>query len=138
MGLRTLTFNETVQFFVEDCCNCGIPFAMTQEFKNKRVHDGKNFYCPNGHSQCYTENTAKRIARLEAEKTALQARVNSERERANNAETARKRETTRRKNLQKRVTAGCCPYCQRNFSQLTRHIHSKHPDKEHVATGELV
>ena len=44
----------TTQLVVEECCNCCALFAMTVEFKAKRLIDHKSFYCPAGHKQYYT------------------------------------------------------------------------------------
>ena len=67
-------FVGTTQLVVEECCNCCALFAMTVEFKAKRLIDHKSFYCPAGHRQYYTgksneeklrerlTNTEKRLA----------------------------------------------------------------------------
>lgn len=47
----------TVGFLVEDCCKCGITFAMTEDYATKRKNDHKSFYCPNGHAQYYTRKS---------------------------------------------------------------------------------
>ncbi len=47
-------FVGTTQLVVEECCNCYALFAMTVEFKAKRLIDHKSFYCPAGHKQYYT------------------------------------------------------------------------------------
>lgn len=37
---------------IEHCCECGIC-----DFKSRRLEDGKNFYCPAGHRQYYTQRS---------------------------------------------------------------------------------
>lgn len=133
---RGLTFSEsrTHRFYIEDCCACGVEFALTEQYYNERVKDHKLFYCPNGHSQHYTgKSDRERIAQLEAEKTALQARVNSERNARETAERARDRAKADKKRIETRVAKALCPYCNRSFadSRLARHIHTKHPEKAH-------
>ena len=51
-----------------DCANCGITFCLTQGLYDRRLKDGKGFYCPNGHSNVYrpTEDQ-QRIKALERE-----------------------------------------------------------------------
>lgn len=132
---RLSIFTETQQhkFRIEVCCNCGVEFAMTEDFYNERLGDKRLFYCPNGHNQHYIgESWKDQIATLSAEKTALQSRVNVERAGRERAEEKAQRETTKRKRLEKRVGNGVCPYCKRSFVVLARHIHSKHPEKAHA------
>lgn len=53
------------------CCECGVPFWITNSFHRKLVDSEKTFYCPNGHAQHFseTENSRlkKTIANLEKE-----------------------------------------------------------------------
>lgn len=41
----------------EECCNCGIEFAMPKNWKNILLDNHERFYCPRGHSQHYTGET---------------------------------------------------------------------------------
>ena len=49
-----------------ECCECGIPFCLTEGLYHARKRDGRSFTCPNGHHQSYrpTEDQ-KRITELE-------------------------------------------------------------------------
>lgn len=135
MSIRGNVITETTEFFVEECGNCGIPFAFTTRYKNERLGDKRQFFCPNGHSQSYLgKSWQQQITALEAEKTALQSRVNSERERAAAAERAKERAKKEAERMEKRAAAGLCPYCNRSFAaaRLQRHIHTKHPEKAHA------
>lgn len=51
----------------ETCCNCGIEFTMPADLQAALRRSHKTFYCPNGHGQHYSGETAdqKRIAQLE-------------------------------------------------------------------------
>ena len=44
-------------FEVEDCVACGVTFAMTTDYANKKKKDHRTFYCPNGHRQHYAEQS---------------------------------------------------------------------------------
>lgn len=124
---------QTRAFFEEqDCINCGVRFGVPYGYTERRRQDKKSFYCPNGHSMAYTESEADRLrrerdrlkqdtARLEDERRAAQQREVAALERAQAAE---KREAR----LKKRAAAGACPCCSRNFTNLARHIASKHPE----------
>lgn len=49
MSYRGATLQVQLQFVVEICCNCGMAFAVTNDFQDRRVNDHARFYCPNGH-----------------------------------------------------------------------------------------
>ena len=57
----------TISFITEICCheNCGITWAMTESFNDRRRNDHKYFYCPNGHRQHYVEKSDLEIAQAE-------------------------------------------------------------------------
>lgn len=121
-----------ILFEREECCNCGTPFAMTSEMMRKRRTDGENFYCPNGHSQRYTETTVMKLKKeLEHEKQRRMWAENS-RDCAREGEkaailgkSALKGVVTK---IKKRVAHGVCPCCQRTFINLQRHMGMKHPN----------
>lgn len=119
-------FVDEVWFEIEECCNCGMPFAMTTDFKNRRLKDHKSFYCPMGHGQHYTGWT---------EEQNLRRQLSREREKASQAETGRHMAEQRAQSIsrnytrmRKRVANGVCPCCNRSFENLRRHIETKHPD----------
>ena len=124
---RGSTFADCTLFFVEHCCNCGLPFAFPDEFKAERIRDKKTFYCPNGHSQNYIGKS------LEQQLREAQASLNEERglrrladEQRERARIEAKKAQTRAKNAVKRAEAGCCPHCKRTFQDVRRHLFSKH------------
>jgi RNase P subunit RPR2 len=126
--MRGLALKFQTELITEECCNCHMLFGMTKEFYDERKEKkGTEFFCPKGHSQHYTgESDAQRYKRMleEANKknTDLAGRVHG-------AETARGIAEKKAKRLLKRIRAGVCPHCQRTFSQLARHIESKHPER---------
>lgn len=65
----------TVNFETIDCCECGIKFQVPEEFDENRQEDGREFYCPNGHEQAYTEPTDDKVKKLEAETRELRKQV---------------------------------------------------------------
>ncbi len=56
------------EMITEECCVCGIKFAITK-IQHTRLNSCKNtFYCPNGHGQSYVgESDDKKIKRLHKE-----------------------------------------------------------------------
>lgn len=108
---------------VEDCCNCGIRFAMPADL-NRRLRDnpGTTFYCPKGHAQHYTGKSARqKLKDAEAREVALRDQL-----RAAEADA----EATRVRLLRdrRRFANGVCPCCNRSFDNVRRHMESKHPD----------
>lgn len=119
-------------FVVIDCCQCGMLFAMTEQFQSRRHTDGQSFYCPAGHSQRYTETELEK-ARKEIER----AKKRAENLSLMHDQEMRRRQITERQlaaqkgqatKLRKRIANGVCPCCQRSFTDLHRHMATKHPD----------
>ena len=114
------------------CGECGIVFAvpigwLTARRENKE--NGGNFFCPNGHPRCFTESAADRLRKeLEAQKRRTEMAVADAQ-----AETARrKRAETKQKraeNKLRRVDNGICPECNRSFTNLHRHMKTKHAEE---------
>jgi hypothetical protein len=137
MGQRGQTFAANIEMYVEECCNCGVTFAMTMDFHNEKLRDRNNhnrrsFYCPNGHAQWYTGETEEQKLKRELK----QAREQAERE-AGWRRSAEKRATHERNRangykghatrISKRVKAGVCICCNRTFQDLASHMATKHP-----------
>lgn len=119
----TLTVQQETTFHIEECCSCGVLFAMTEEFYKKRRRDtGTDFYCPNGHRQWYTgKSDAQKARDAERERAAAEAQLQAEVDQRKAAERELKR-------MKQRAKGGACPCCNRTFVQLSRHIKSQHPD----------
>lgn len=121
----------------ESCFQCGVVFAMPRTLHNTCRRDKQTFYCPNGHGQAYTQSEADRLrAALQKQQQETEAaKAQAERERRWRLEGADERRhlerrlaaqrgvTTRMKN---RVAAGVCPCCNRTFTNLQRHMATKH------------
>lgn len=114
------------------CCSCGVTFAVPQYFRQKRLEDRGNFWCPNGHSQAFVESEVQRLQKqLEAEKrNAEWWRVNSQSKdkmiKGQNIQLGKVRAKLKR--TETRVGHGVCPCCNRTFVNMQRHMKTKHPD----------
>ena len=107
-------------------CWCGIHFGvpsnLMEEYETKA--GGMSIYCPLGHSMVPGEGSLQRkLDRAETRNRALLDQLNA----AERTRRALKGHLTR---LRNRIAAGVCPWCQRHFTQVERHVASKHP--EHV------
>lgn len=121
---------------IEYCYQCGIPFGLSLDFRNRRLEDHSNFYCPAGHPQYFcgkseADKLRDELAREQRRATCFieqrdnLARQNSTLTRQN---AAQRGVATRIKN---RISAGVCPCCNRTFAQLAKHMASQHPDWAH-------
>lgn len=120
----------TEAFVAIHCGRCDITFGMPWAFYRERAADKKDWYCPNGHARVFLGKSDKqRIADLEEEVNRQQGMRRIAERDAKDARTTAKRETTRRKNIEKRVTAGVCMKCHRHFTNVERHYESKHGAK---------
>lgn len=118
---------ETMNFVMEECCNCGIPFFMPKYFKDARYKSHDLFYCPQGHPQHYTSET-------NSEKEIRELKERLDREAFNKRMVENQLlDTINEKNILsrklKRVHKGVCPCCNRTFENLQKHMETKHPEK---------
>lgn len=113
----------TLNYETVACYSCGMVFAVPYRWQENRRDDKKEFYCPNGHGQSYTgESAGDKAKRLQRELTRERTQHIEE---VDNIRRAHKGAMTK---LKKRAIAGVCPCCNRTFKQLARHMKAKHPD----------
>jgi predicted nucleic acid-binding Zn-ribbon protein len=125
----------TQSFRVMLCSACHIAYAVPVAFEAENRRTGKTFYCPNGHSQAYTESENTRLKReLEAIGRALQQARNREEALAADL----RRTEIAKKKMAKRLSAGVCPVpnCKRHFTNLQRHIETEHKGESIPALGK--
>lgn len=121
-----------------ECATCGVHYALPTAIYESCKREGGYFSCPNGHQRgwskqdCDSENDKLRREIERAKQNA--ARLEEDAEAARRREIAAKGQVTR---LRNRAKAGLCPCCNRHFTNLERHIASKHPDMEPAETPEL-
>lgn len=136
----------SVGLYVLDCADCGVVFAITRDYEDRRRKDAANFYCPNGHVNAWSETEATRqrkradrlaadLQRAEEERSRYQEWLRTERERHKATErslAATKGVVTRTK---RRIGKGVCPCCNRHFANVERHMTTQHPDYAPSATA---
>jgi uncharacterized Zn finger protein (UPF0148 family) len=128
---RTITLETTLE--LHNCPVCGVAYAGPAQLFESRRADHGSFYCPNGHSLSYPQQSDAEKAQAEAEKykklwkqeQKYAADVLNERNAAQRSLRATKGVLTRTKN---RIANGVCPCCNRSFAQLERHMQTKHPE----------
>lgn len=123
----------TVSLTVMDCPSCAVIYAIPDRMERERREDGKGFYCPNGHSLTFDgeiHKLRKRLASVEKDVQWYKDAEKSEREQRQQAErslTATKGVVTK---MRKRAIAGVCQFCHRHFTDMERHVASKHQGTE--------
>lgn len=123
---RLLNVETAITLETEECCACGVMFAMPASLRQKLQREGGTFYCPNGHGQHYTESEVqafkKKLKAAEDRTCNLKEQLNGALEKL--AENQKEIRRARR-----RANAGLCPYCRRHFTNVERHIHSMHSEE---------
>lgn len=123
---RELELGEHADFMIEECYKCGVRFCMTKTLHRTLQDQGpkQEFWCPNGHSQVYTESLTDKMRRERDRAIQEKARIEDEkREAERRADLAEARE----RRLKKRAAAGTCPCCKRSFSNMATHMRKQHP-----------
>ncbi len=111
------------------CGTCAVWHTVPEIVWSSAYNEGGFWSCPNGHQRGYQTGDEKRKQeeirrerdRLKQETARLQDEVAAETRRALEAE---------KKYLQarKRAAAGVCPCCNRTFTNVQRHMKTKHPN----------
>jgi hypothetical protein len=127
MSLTTIT--KRIDLVIDTCCVCGVVHAIPEEMRANARRNGGSWYCPNGHyigwdkKDSQTEND-----KLRGEVAELQGRIEREQMRTEAARRERaaiKGQLTKTKN---RIAKGVCPCCSRSFTNVRRHMSTKHPE----------
>ncbi|KKM54229.1 hypothetical protein LCGC14_1553590 [marine sediment metagenome] len=124
----SFTRTEITTYRTLGCYLCGVAFGMTDAMYRERIRDHKDFWCPNGHRQCFLGETEEtRLRRQRDLARASQVRARRERDSARRSAAAQKGQVTR---IKRRVARGICPCCRRSFVDLKRHMEGQHPGWE--------
>lgn len=134
MVSRKCSYDLVVELQIKECPVCGIVYGIPQDYSDKRHADGGNWFCPNGHSLIYTKTKAtKERERAKAMERRAENAENAARFQRERAESARRSAASYKGQVTKirnRIAQGVCPVpgCRRSgFTQIMRHIESKHP-----------
>lgn len=135
--LRGFEITTTLTLVTEACCECGVVFAMSEEFKREcmRRTEGKSFFCPAGHAQYYAgKSDAQKLKEAEerlASEKAWSQRITQDLHAERKSHSATKGQLTKTRN---RANAGVCLDCHRTFVDVQKHRRDKHGDSD-AATG---
>lgn len=107
---------------IENCYTCKIEFGMPDSFYDTmmRLKEKGSFFCPAGHSQHYVtgEHPQEKLRRERDRAVQEKARLAEE----------LAAEQKKRQRLIRRTNAGVCHCCNRTFTNMARHMKTKHPE----------
>jgi hypothetical protein len=120
----SVTFTELVTLEQINCGGCGATYALNKRYIDARREDGGGWHCPYcqigwGYSN-NNENAILRRALAEAERQARVAKCDAMKERIEKEQAQGKLNRTKN---------GVCPCCNRSFTNLRRHMRTKHKDQ---------
>ena len=117
---------------VVTCIDCGAPFGISDALHRHFRKTGETFYCPSGHSQCYRETDEARYNKQLDQLNAQIIRAKEEALYQRNLRLHTEHSLAATKGVltkvKRRVAAGICPCCHRQFEDLRRHMGGQHPD----------
>lgn len=127
------TIEVTTTLATNTCTQCGTLYAMPVRMQQERRRDHATFYCPQGHQQYYPgksdeEKLREQLATANKRIGWAETRAQAAQDQADTAEHRRRAQKAVTTKLKKRIAAGVCPCCRRNFQDLHRHMAGQHPD----------
>lgn len=123
-----MTFTETITL-VKCECTCGGVFAISERFRENARRNGKGYTCPYCNSYwSWKESEADKLRKQLEEKERALVAAKCETTRANLLLDTARREQERAAKKLRRIEKGVCPCCNRSFTNLRRHMESKHPE----------
>lgn len=108
------------------CGQCGIEFDVPDHFARECHEKGnaKTWYCPNGHQRVFRDSDSDKFRRERDQAVQRLAQAEADARAARQGWEKAERELTRQ---HRRAAAGTCPCCQRTFTNMARHMKTKHP-----------
>jgi hypothetical protein len=122
----------TETLVVHRCGGCNILYAMPQAMLKARRNDGMTFFCPNGCKRVFTETEEDRL-REALEQAKRDSETYERWYRSAEADKEHLKQSRAAyigqvKRLKTRAANGICPCCNRHFTNLERHMKTKHPE----------
>lgn len=124
-------FSADTTLEVVECYSCKMLYAIPASLKRAAIAwpgnqpRGWTLCCPLGHEWHYTGlNLEQKLRNERQRREATQALLDHEQR----SHAATRGHVTRKKKQLARVANGVCPCCNRHFTNLERHMTTKHPD----------
>lgn len=140
------TITISTELVTETCKTCSGLFAITKEFKQEchRIGGFRQMWaCPYckttwGYGESEETRLKLQIAARETEADAIRRDLTAAKCSLIDERSARAQAERKCRRITKRIHAGVCPCCNRTFSNLARHMSTKHPENVpsiSIATG---
>ena len=132
-----MTITVATHLQVVHCGGCAGTYGIDARYYQERREKGGFWNCPYCPCSCGFPAEGSEVARLKRKLEYQEAET--ERERRRRANEQERHERTRRRlsatqgvvtRTKNRVARGVCPCCDRHFTNLQRHMQTKHPDYE--------
>jgi uncharacterized protein with PIN domain len=111
----------TTHLVPHTCGTCGVIYGFPNDLYEQRKRDGLGFFCPNGHERYFTETDRDRLKAAQARNRHLEDQLSASKQEAEEHRRTILRERSR-------FARGVCPCCNRSFTNVRRHMETKHPD----------
>lgn len=112
------------------CCDCAMSFGVPVGHRDKLKESTQKFWCPNGHPQSYTVSTLTKVERerdlLRQQMAQKDDEIAEQKKLILKNYRAKILEIKKNVKLHERAKAGLCLCCNRHFTNLERHMGSKH------------
>ncbi len=118
-----MQLQQQITFEIYTCGECDSPIALSDRHEKNLRDTGETFFCPRGHRRVFRDTETDRLRKKLDEQTRQATRYLQEKMDAEKARDKAERKL-------KRVGRGVCPDCNRTFSNLARHMCSKHAPKK--------
>lgn len=119
-------YTTTSKMITVGCYKCGVLFGMPDELDNKFRQTHEMFCCPFGHQQHYLGETREEALKRQLQQSEARcSHTEDQLESTQNSLRSTRGVVTRIKN---RVKRGVCPFCNRHFENVERHMKAKHSD----------
>ena len=116
----------SIDFTMIQCGGCGIAFYVPSVWHKSKINNHGSFNCPNGCNRVFTGKSEAEKLKEQMEQLKLQ--------KEKQCDDLEKKllivlgEKYILKRQLKRVHKGVCPCCNRSFSNLGKHMKTKHPE----------
>lgn len=125
--MAEMTYSETLSV---THCWCGIAVAIPENLHRWALESNKHsVHCPLGHTFVYGDSYEAKLADERRRHQATRELLDAEEQARRTEERSHAQTRGQLRKTRERVAAGVCPFCRRSFSQLARHMKSKHPDE---------
>lgn len=134
MSKETIRINGEMHI-VNQCGTCAVWHTIPKIIYDSYHAEGGFWHCPNGHQRGFRKGEDERKQeevrlerdRLKQERAQLQDEIAAQKRKADEAKQRAHEAEKKFLNARRRHAAGVCPCCNRTFTNVQRHMKTKHP-----------